>query len=398
MGNIAIAQMVGTNIFLQGNYVEAGVQNNGAFGATGVPSGYHPHTTLGSGTTGTSLSMVYDLGHDGWTTGTPAFMGDYTYPGVPFEGWEMQLGSARVQAFQGGMGATGSGGGGALSGIVTSYSMSIDGARAYWRGITSGGSSSIQVKKDMLVRTNGSSVLVKVTLNNLGGVPSPNIYYLRTCDPDVDQTWAGGAFTTANTVMYQNDTAHRVLVEASGNIAGASLSLGAKDARARAFTYTSWPIGVGVDLATVHAGTAYGVNDTLGVTMTGDNAIGLVFNLGSIPTGDSVSFSYAYIFNGASGIDSAFMSFPPPTIVADTRFIDQNISLFPNPTTGELTIKTDGQTFASFTITNAVGQQVWQQAIGKAQERMELGHLPAGVYYVTLRGEQGSEVRKFVMW
>ena len=73
-------------------------------------------------------------------------------------------------------------------------------------------------------------------------------------------------------------------------------------------------------------------------------------------------------------------------------------SLFPNPTTGELTIKTDGQTFSSFTITNAVGQQVWQQAIGKAQERVDLGHLPAGFYYVTLRGEQGSEVRKFVKW
>lgn len=88
---------------------------------------------------------------------------------------------------------------------------------------------------------------------------------------------------------------------------------------------------------------------------------------------------------------------PVPTRVATTS-TNRDISLFPNPTTEDLTIKTEGNTFTSFTITNAIGQQVWQQGIQKTEERVNLAHLPAGVYYVTLKGEGVSEVRKFVKW
>jgi uncharacterized repeat protein (TIGR01451 family) len=88
---------------------------------------------------------------------------------------------------------------------------------------------------------------------------------------------------------------------------------------------------------------------------------------------------------------------PVPTRVATTS-ANRDISLFPNPTTGYLTIKTETNTFTSFAITNTIGQQVWQQEMRQEEERVNLAHLPAGVYYVTLKGGGVSEVRKFVKW
>jgi len=95
IAQFSYAQLVGTNCYLQGRYLEIGMNNNASFGTcSGIPPTYHPHTP-GTG----NLAEVYDWGKDGWTVGTPPYMGDYTYPGSPFEGWELQIGGGRVQAF-----------------------------------------------------------------------------------------------------------------------------------------------------------------------------------------------------------------------------------------------------------------------------------------------------------
>src|SRR4051812_3141933 len=91
--NTAKSQIVGTQAFLQGRYLEIGLCQNDAFGTTTSPAGYHPHVF------GTVLGEVYDYGHDGWGVGVPQFMGDYTYPGSPFEGWEVQMNSTRSQQY-----------------------------------------------------------------------------------------------------------------------------------------------------------------------------------------------------------------------------------------------------------------------------------------------------------
>jgi len=86
---VSFAQLVGGYGFLQGAFLEAGQAPNGSLGSdysggTPAPAGYHPHGFGG-------VAMVYDYGHDGWTVGTPPYMGDYTLPGTPFEGWEIEV-------------------------------------------------------------------------------------------------------------------------------------------------------------------------------------------------------------------------------------------------------------------------------------------------------------------
>src|SRR4051812_1113004 len=87
-GKVSFAQIVGGNVFLQGHWLEVGIDNMGAFGTCTSPPGYHAHGTASTFpsvcfSAGDKLDACYDWGHDGWGIGTPCEMGDYTIPGYP---------------------------------------------------------------------------------------------------------------------------------------------------------------------------------------------------------------------------------------------------------------------------------------------------------------------------
>ena len=96
------------------------------------------------------------------------------------------------------------------------------------------------------------------------------------------------------------------------------------------------------------------------------------------------SFSDAYIYSGpaASGVNNVNKS---------------DLELFPNPATDELTIQLgDLSTYHMFTVTNNLGQQVMVKKLSAVHTTIDLVQLPAGVYYITFKGDNRSEVRKFV--
>lgn len=75
---------------------------------------------------------------------------------------------------------------------------------------------------------------------------------------------------------------------------------------------------------------------------------------------------------------------------------EQGVSVYPNPTTNELTIKTEKDIFTSYSISNTIGQLLTQQATSGKLTKVNVEMLPQGLYYVTLSGENGSVIRKFV--
>ena len=83
-------------------------------------------------------------------------------------------------------------------------------------------------------------------------------------------------------------------------------------------------------------------------------------------------------------------------ILGTTVISNNEVELFPNPTTSELVIKMQQGAYSSCTITNAIGQVDLQQQISVAQTKMNVKMLPAGVYYIILRGNNGSKMLKFV--
>ena len=311
------AQLISGEIFMPGHYLEIGQTTYGAFGATsGAPAGYHPND--GSG--GSNLAEVYDINHDGWTVGAPPLMGDYTYPGSPFEGWAIQVGGpAQLNwACQGTGGISGTG---TLTGSNVSYSNAGGTILGNWAG-TCGPGGQLSLKTETRVDTNASWVVVTTKMYNTGATALNNIYFMRTCDPDNDEA-DGGSFSTNNSIPYQNDVDHRVMVKAMGTVyTNAYLGLGTKDQRAKALIYSDWPITYYVtDLSTVYTGTAsIAPFYTLHGSDNGDIAIGLVYYICSIAPHDSDYISYAYTFlNTDAGIDSAF---PEPHLVVNDSVIN----------------------------------------------------------------------------
>ena len=73
-----------------------------------------------------------------------------------------------------------------------------------------------------------------------------------------------------------------------------------------------------------------------------------------------------------------------------------DVAIYPNPAKDELEIKTEQDAYTSFTITSSIGQVLMQQPLSGSQTKVNVKMLPAGLYYITMKGDNGSVVKKFV--
>ncbi len=73
-----------------------------------------------------------------------------------------------------------------------------------------------------------------------------------------------------------------------------------------------------------------------------------------------------------------------------------SIRIAPNPATDHLNITMEGTPFSSFNITNSMGQVFMERQLSAAQSVVDIKELPAGLYYINLKGENGSKVQKFI--
>lgn len=342
---IADAQIVGSNVYLQGQYLEAGMSKNGSMGTTrNAPAGYHQRpggtftlydpTTCTSASVGSSLSSVYDLGHDGWTTGTPGYMGDYTLPGTPFEGWAIQWGTTvNFAFFNNYMGSTGCSGfyasgssTTASAGSFTSYSSVGGNKKAIWTGTAASGA--LSITKEYRLDTTASCLVITAIFRNTSATDLTNVYYFRSLDADNNETLTGGSFTTSNSIVYQNDFYHRVYATAAATGTSTAtgtpanrIGLATKDCRAKCLIYTSWGFSTSYLLSNVWSESSVSAIGTsyFNGTVSGDYALGLVYNLGTIAAGDSTAISYAYVYDGVTGIDAAF---PEPQFMYNGNIYD----------------------------------------------------------------------------
>jgi hypothetical protein len=78
--------------------------------------------------------------------------------------------------------------------------------------------------------------------------------------------------------------------------------------------------------------------------------------------------------------------------------MDFDFKIFPNPTNSTLTIQTDATwREATATLTNLEGRVVLSQALTNTQQQsLDIGHLPNGMYFVTVQSAQQKWVRRVV--
>ncbi|MGC4058400.1 MAG: hypothetical protein QM743_09845 [Chitinophagaceae bacterium] len=293
------AQLVSSDVFLQGNYVEVGVAPNGAFGSGGTaPTGYHPKGSTGVG-------FVADPDKDGWTVGTPAYFGDYFLPGTPQEGWGISVNGSDYAAWRG-TGATAFTPG--LSGSNTSYTSTGGNVVGVWTGSVG----DLKIIQTTTLQVNKLYFVVNVELKNTGSGTLKNLYYNRTVDPDNEVTITGD-FETVNKIVYRlpSSPSNKTLVTATGKTyTKAYLGLGTKDCRAKPFIINGSLVPT-LDLAALYSGTGLASGYTYDeTTVTNDVGIGIVFKLDSLTPGSGTSVSYAYILR-QTDLDSAFLDITP---------------------------------------------------------------------------------------
>lgn len=228
--NLSVAAI--QDVFLQGKFVEVGINMAGSFGTTGVaPAGYHALGIPSGGVKG-QLGFVADPGRDGWNVGTPPQTGDYFIPDTPEEGWALEWTSpgGKEQTF----------GNFGLMGVldITPLSLtetSVDNTRsAVWVGVASGPTGE-QLRVTQTVRFNANDLffVMNVVFENIGTVTLGSVEYMRNVDADQEEPITDSN-TTDNWVTYQpSGTDKRALAVSRGTDFGLTLGLGTIDSRAR---------------------------------------------------------------------------------------------------------------------------------------------------------------------
>ena len=113
---------------------------------------------------------------------------------------------------------------------------------------------------------------------------------------------------------------------------------------------------------------------------------------------------YVYHVTAVYGADESFsqMSNVICTIFGINDYQDSSCNLYPNPTTGELTINNEQLTINSIEVFDIYGKKTISDIrypmseIGKSEVKINIGHLPAGIYFVKISTQTGEEVKKVV--
>lgn len=279
------AQIIGGNAFLKGNFVEVGVGPCGTYGSSiDAPSGYHPR---GNGPYLNRLGFIADPNKDGWDAGTPNYCGDYFVPGVPEEGFGLQVNGVNYNNNQLCSEVS-------IPGSITDYKISGTNTIGTWSGTIGG----LQITTVTTVPLNDVFFISEVTLKNTTGSTLNNVYYMRNVDPDNEVTLPGGEYTTNNFIVAQNpNVGSRALVSATGLRYGCYLGLGTLDCRARV-AYGGFS---NRNPAAVWNGTG-GLSQS--GSSTADIAIAIAFKINSLAPGESTTFRFAHVLS-ASDLERA---------------------------------------------------------------------------------------------
>jgi hypothetical protein len=87
---------------------------------------------------------------------------------------------------------------------------------------------------------------------------------------------------------------------------------------------------------------------------------------------------------------------PCPVAFAGAVENDERASIYPTPARDILVLQTQEALFNSFVIGNTIGQTIIHEKINATSSNIDIRMLPPGMYYITLHGEAGNKVLKFV--
>ncbi len=410
MAGTTNAQVVGTDAFLRGHYLEVGLGAVGNFGSdVSAPTGYHAHLFSGIGVG--PLGFVTDPGMDGWLTGTPSMMGDYFLPAYPYEGWTLQVGSKVCNAGQHGGGTshfTLTGSMGPCTGSNISCTSSGPYVSSTWQGMVD----SIQVTQVTTLDTNSLYFIVRVTLTNMSFFPKNNLFYSRDLDPDNESTWGGGS-TTRNVIEHQMpDVFGASVISARGTTypSMSYMALGSTDTASRVLAFpglymTTTPalaytggsavlfaagdsnlsdVGIGIVMSIPHLAT---------VDSAGDSVYRTTASAGLHPA-NSTTFSYFYAFS-PDAVDSAIAHSGLPvsssTLAIKNVNSQADVRVYPNPSKDMVNITNLAAT-DHLSLIDMMGRNIAQgwAVANNGTNTFHYSNVPTGAYIILVTDASGN--------
>jgi gliding motility-associated-like protein len=187
------AQMVGTDGYIVGDFVEIGIDGSGGFEGIETtisppPAGTHMRTNS------TRFGFVANPANDNWATQD----GDFFTPGSPENGWGIQIGYSTY-----GNNVMSSSSAGSeqndIPGSIVDWTQKGDCISVTWVGMTSGG---VVVSVNYFLDITQVFYTTTINITNNTGALIPEMYYYRTLDPDNNQS-VSGEYSTMNEVEEQ---------------------------------------------------------------------------------------------------------------------------------------------------------------------------------------------------
>ena len=399
-GVVANAQLVDCDVFLQGNHMEIGINNNGAFGSSiQAPAGYHANIndTMYNDCLPTSnftlqLGFVADPNLTNWAS----YYGDFIMPNNPREGWAMEhstggTGTAYSYSYY----ATTSGYTGPVSGSNLSCIASGSTIKGYWTGAYD----SINVNQVVTIDTGNLYLLVHVGFYNTATVPD-SFYYLRFINPH-NSSVITSSLATKGKIEHQLPNPDGLVVVSATGLTDtlAYLALGTRDPRAKCFIMKDSTMPGPGTLASIWAGDVAHYNYT--DTLSGDHGIGIVYKINLGP-GDSSYLDYGYSFKGGiidTALDTSLHSTGGGggggggTLSTKAITGNQTITMFPNPANNSVYI-TGLSTGETISVYDLLGSELTPAVslTGKGACTVSVSQFAAGTYLFVVKDTFGKVV------
>ena len=409
------AQMDSCNVFLQGKYLEVGINSTGTLGSSvSEPAGYHGNV-MAQGPDQfpcnydmftTRLGIVSDPAMDDWTS----YDGDFLTPGYgiygfnsPYESYILAVGDSAVCYNTSIAGVTNN----PFPGSNTTYSNSGGTVSSTYTNLFD----SVLITQVTHFDTSSLYISMDVTFTNTASIPKDRIIYIRTMAPMNDEVLTGD-YNVKTSVVYNRPTDPYSLVSAVGTIDTTSyIALGTTDTNSKCFMYPTWPLPILFEPTDTEPHTptdlyngAYAYPTYYSGTDSNYYAIGLAFSIPHLAPADSASDSvYRVTSAGMRPANSQTVHLFYSTSRAATtsalgaattgivNVTHQDIRVYPNPAVNEITteglLKTDQVNFTDYMGRRMNGS--WPLS-NDGTNILSVAGLPIGYYVMVISDVAGN--------
>ncbi|MTE28169.1 T9SS type A sorting domain-containing protein [Winogradskyella ouciana] len=123
----------------------------------------------------------------------------------------------------------------------------------------------------------------------------------------------------------------------------------------------------------------------------------------SYTSGENIQYGFQIIgpnINSTSQFDTEYNNLGnivvQPAVLSTEEFELSDVSVYPNPTTSDWTIKSNSQTINSIEIFDLLGKQVMELEPNKTDVKIDASELNVGVYLAKIYSENGTKTIKLV--